>query len=373
MTHTDLTDRKRVRRALHILKLCGVNLSLAALLLAQSGSQPSYQAYLIGRTPGTQQEEHELPDADTDVSVVTTESSTPSDSSTAVYLTFEDDIELAPSSSFEQSSESNSGVSASSSAISRQPIRVPVSSAASEDLRPAAPESTVVPESVQSQEFPAFGNAVSPVARVPNWGDMRTPAEWNRSYKQMQDNDFVQVPAYDLRTLMTPLTELAKTRDDEDTIRMITAKLYYSTRYFGAYNLDAGEFSAIHPGIDLKLADGTPIGSIAGGRVHDVRQDERSLGLHVIIEHRAPDGQTYYSIYGHLDTVTVKKGDNLEAGQYIGNVGMSGNTSGPHLHLQIDRGEPDEEYHAPYWPDHIPSRDEADEFTVNPVSFIRMY
>lgn len=221
--------------------------------------------------------------------------------------------------------------------------------------------------------FPVFDHSVHPFTATPNWGAMTSPAEWNRTYRQMNDADFVRIPAYDLRMLTTPSKSLIKDRYDAETIKILTAKLYYSTRFFGAYNLDATEFTAVHPGIDLKLAADTPIGAVAGGRVHAVRHDEQSLGLHVIIEHHAPDGQTYYSIYGHMETATVKIGDAVTPGMKIGTVGLSGHTTGPHVHLQVDRGEPNETYHEVYWPSVVPTPEEADIHTVNPITFIRQF
>ena len=53
----------------------------------------------------------------------------------------------------------------------------------------------------------------------------------------------------------------------------------------------------------------------------------------VVIEHAG--GVT--SLYGHLQTgLAVHVGDDVVAGQVIGAVGMTGNTTGPHLHLEID-------------------------------------
>ena len=220
-------------------------------------------------------------------------------------------------------------------------------------------------EAARIEEFPPFGHARSPVARVPNWGDMRTPDEWNRNYKQMSDGDFVSVPSYNLKTLTTPMSELLA--DRETNIAAITAKLYYSTRYFGTYNLDAGEFSGSHPGIDLKLAMGTPVGAIGGGRVLSVNSDQ-NLGLHVIIEHRIPFEGTFYSIYGHLGRVSVEEGDDVASGTIIGTVGMTGKTTAPHVHLQVDRGA--KGAHTRYWPQTPPSRSEARQNTVNPIHFI---
>lgn len=247
-----------------------------------------------------------------------------------------------------------------------------VSSAAVQETA-SAPSSVSSVVTEPAPDFPAFGRAVHPVSRIPDWGAMTTPTQWNRTYNQYAGEDFVRTPIYNLQTLTLPMDTLLEKRSDPETIKALTAKLYYSTRFFGAYDLDAGEFSGIHPGIDLKLAENTPVGSIAGGRVHDVRKVAGALGLHVLIEHHAPDGNTYYSIYGHLDRAYVQKGDEIKAGQAVGTVGMTGNTSGPHLHLQIDRGEAGEANHDVYWPTSMPSRNEAERHTVNPITFIRQY
>lgn len=222
-------------------------------------------------------------------------------------------------------------------------------------------------------EFPLFDRTVQPVSRVPNWGAMTKAEQWNRSYEELSEEDFVRVPPYDLNTLTTPMVDLLKDRFNPETIRILTAKLYYSTRFFGKYDIDATEFTAVHPGIDLKLAEGTPIGAIAGGRVHAIRMDEESLGLHAIVEHRAPDGETYYSIYGHMEAALVKAGDTVVPGQTIGHVGMTGHTTGPHIHLQVDHGEPNETFHEIYWPASVPSQGTADAHTVNPIEFIRQF
>lgn len=222
-------------------------------------------------------------------------------------------------------------------------------------------------------DFPAFGNAIYPVSKVPNWGGMHRAAEWNRSYDEMTELDFVDVPAYDMQKLMTPYKNVVNPRNDAE----ITRKLFYSTHYFGKYDLDAGEFTGAHPGIDLKLSLGTPIGSIAGGRVHRV-VNQGPLGLHVIIEHRIGSA-VYYSIYGHMGYAAVKDGDDVKPGQFIGTVGMTGSTTGAHVHLQVDIGHPSSGseqtgyIHEPYSPKIIPSPAEAAKWVVNPITFISEY
>jgi len=249
-----------------------------------------------------------------------------------------------------------------------------------ENTHAAAPQTTVVAQQASSSvrllaqsSFPAFSHAVHPVPEVPNWGAMTSPMQWNRTMADMDDDDFVRVPSYNLENLTIPLNELLEDRMSDKSIRTLTAKLYYSTRFFGAYDLDADEFTSVHPGIDLKLALGAEVGAVAGGRVHDVRVQDEGLGRYVIVEHRAPGGKAYYSIYGHLDEILVTKGQDVIPGQTIGTVGMTGSTTGPHLHLQIDRGTAGEAAHGVYWPAAVPSPAEADKHTINPIEFIRLY
>lgn len=215
--------------------------------------------------------------------------------------------------------------------------------------------------------FPAFGRTVYPVSAVPNWGAMRTAAEWSRSFAQMRVEDFVPVPVYNLQKLLVAFRDLKNPRNDDE----ITRKLFYSTKHFAAYDLDAGEYTAVHPGVDLKLALGTPLGAIAGGRVHAVRTNP-ILGLHVIIEHRHPADGTFYSIYGHLGSARVSAGTGVQPGTVIGTVGLTGKTSGAHVHLQVDRGH-GEATHNPYLPNSLPSPGEADRWTVHPIRFIERY
>ncbi len=213
--------------------------------------------------------------------------------------------------------------------------------------------------------FPAFIGAVHPVSRVPNWGAMRTPAEWNRTYQQMSKKDFVAIPEYNLEVLTIPTKELLKDREKNTPI--LTAKLYYSTRFFSSYSIDAGEFTGMHAGMDFKLPIGTPIGVIGGGRVFSVSQNE-NLGLHVVVEHRIPTKGTFYSIYGHLGTASVQAGQHLAPGAVLGTVGMTGKTTAGHLHLQIDPGQPGQ-YAGAVSPRGL-TLQEALTLTVHPLQFI---
>jgi murein DD-endopeptidase MepM/ murein hydrolase activator NlpD len=87
-----------------------------------------------------------------------------------------------------------------------------------------------------------------------------------------------------------------------------------------------------HSGIDLAAARGTPVMATLPGVV-TVIVSATGYGLHVIIDH----GGGLSTLYGHLNTVVVLSGDDVDAGQIIGTVGSTGNATGPHLHFEIRR------------------------------------
>jgi murein DD-endopeptidase MepM/ murein hydrolase activator NlpD len=91
----------------------------------------------------------------------------------------------------------------------------------------------------------------------------------------------------------------------------------------------------LHAGTDYGAKDGTPILSVADGKV--VFSGHRGgYGNAIIIVHTV-GGKTYASLYGHMwdGHLYVKTGDTVTAGQHIADVGSNGNSTGPHLHFEI--------------------------------------
>lgn len=83
--------------------------------------------------------------------------------------------------------------------------------------------------------------------------------------------------------------------------------------------------------IDFPVSSGTPIYSVADGEVSEAGWLGGG-GNMVIIRHA--DG--YYTAYAHMvEKPIVKAGDKVRAGQLIGLVGSTGNSTGPHLHFEI--------------------------------------
>ena len=85
-----------------------------------------------------------------------------------------------------------------------------------------------------------------------------------------------------------------------------------------------------HTGVDFSAPAGTVVKAVADGVV--VASDSAgAYGINVKIKHA--DGT--YSFYAHLSAKTVFPGAQVKAGRMIGNVGSTGNSSGPHLHFEI--------------------------------------
>lgn len=124
---------------------------------------------------------------------------------------------------------------------------------------------------------------------------------------------------------------------DVDLVMPLTQGSYRLTSHYGhRIHPVFGRYSQ-HTGLDFAAPSGTPIHAIADGVVTHAGQgrDGRS-GMLVIIEHEI-DGAPVWSWYVHMypNGVYVNVGQRVAAGEVIGAVGSYGNSTGPHLHLEI--------------------------------------
>jgi murein DD-endopeptidase MepM/ murein hydrolase activator NlpD len=89
----------------------------------------------------------------------------------------------------------------------------------------------------------------------------------------------------------------------------------------------------MHWGIDLAAPRGTTIVAATDGVV---LRAGPATGYGNAIYIQDADGNV--EIYGHMKYYNVKAGDLVHAGDKIAEVGSEGQSTGPHLHFQIDRG-----------------------------------
>ncbi len=88
--------------------------------------------------------------------------------------------------------------------------------------------------------------------------------------------------------------------------------------------------SSNHRGIDLACPTGTPVYAGADGKI-EIAGWNNSYGYYVVISH----GSGYTTLYAHNSSLLVKVGQYVKRGQQIAKSGSTGNSSGPHLHLEI--------------------------------------
>lgn len=85
-----------------------------------------------------------------------------------------------------------------------------------------------------------------------------------------------------------------------------------------------------HPGVDIATPTGTLVLAAMDGEIHEAGRIG-DYGNAIILNHN----KTYFTLYGHLSQIFVKKGDKIKKGQVIGLSGTSGKSTGPHLHFEV--------------------------------------
>ena len=89
--------------------------------------------------------------------------------------------------------------------------------------------------------------------------------------------------------------------------------------------------AAMHPGIDLAGAYGTPIYATADGTVLRAGWNSGGYGNMVELDH----GRGIVTRYGHMSAVLVHAGDHVTRGEQIGRMGSTGRSTGNHLHYEV--------------------------------------
>lgn len=209
-----------------------------------------------------------------------------------------------------------------------------------------------------------------PIAFVPDWKkNDYVERRQELTYFEIEQDDLIPLPRY------------------SDMKRDFNSLFTYITVFKGAYMDEERTVGAgSHNGVDIRAPMQTPVFNIGHGIVTKVRNDDNNK--YVVVEHRNVKYQNkiwnYYSSYLHLDSVAVNVGDVITKGTVIGKVGMSGITTTPHLHIQIDN---ENAPFYPYWPFSLEDAGSAnmsffdwvtnglnkniiDEYSVDPISFI---
>lgn len=102
----------------------------------------------------------------------------------------------------------------------------------------------------------------------------------------------------------------------------------------GVFTLEFGEssiYQPFHTGLDIAGKKGDPVYAFMPGTVTYAREIFWGYGKHVIIDH----GDNISTVYAHLNTIEVTKGQEILQGQLIGTQGSTGWSTGTHLHFEV--------------------------------------
>ena len=146
------------------------------------------------------------------------------------------------------------------------------------------------------------------------------------------------IPIDDLSTLEGKMKQLEqKIRAYESVLsqRGYTPSLWpivgkLESGFGGRRNPFGGSGYEFHSGQDIDAKTGDPIVAAATGQVTFVGW-QNGYGQLIVIDH----GGSLTTRYGHLSHIDVAQGQTVERGQFIGRVGSTGRSTGPHLHYEI--------------------------------------
>jgi murein DD-endopeptidase MepM/ murein hydrolase activator NlpD len=134
----------------------------------------------------------------------------------------------------------------------------------------------------------------------------------------------------DMAGLSQDMYELV--RELEKRISTISPDVPYGVPVQGVITSYFGEprWHGSHKGLDIAAPIGTPVRTPASGVVIE-SGFKGAYGLTVWIDH----GNGYQTRYAHMGSVAYQVGERINAGQVVGTIGVTGATTGPHLHYEV--------------------------------------
>lgn len=108
---------------------------------------------------------------------------------------------------------------------------------------------------------------------------------------------------------------------------VLPAQGYHLTAGFGQ---TSGLWSSFHTGLDFAAPEGTPIHAVAAGTITSTGWGGAYGNL---TKEKLPDGTLIW--YAHQLEIKVHPGEHVAQGQTIGEIGATGNVTGPHVHIEV--------------------------------------
>ncbi len=161
------------------------------------------------------------------------------------------------------------------------------------------------------------------------------PKQYAEQRLTIEDRRMVEPSAEDLARIEreTGIIRAAFTTWSDLPLKSLQFRLPVRGRisgFFGLRRFFNNEPRQPHSGIDIAAPTGTPVSAPLGGIVMETGEYFFN-GKTVFLDH----GQGLISMFNHLSRILVERGKRVETGEKIGEIGMTGRVTGPHLHWTV--------------------------------------
>lgn len=167
--------------------------------------------------------------------------------------------------------------------------------------------------------------------------DLSIVEKYTQNEEEANTLDLEVAKANVQETVQTAIEEIEQQKEEEERWNALPSingiKLAVTPiegRITSRYGVRSSIRKSTHTGLDISAVQGTAIKVIADGTVTAASYNG-SYGNLVKVDH----GNGVETWYAHTSKMYVKKGDTVKAGDVIAAVGSTGNSTGPHLHLEI--------------------------------------
>ena len=167
--------------------------------------------------------------------------------------------------------------------------------------------------------------------------DLSIVEKYTQNEEEVNTSDLEVAKANVQETVQTAIEEIEQQKEEEERWNALPSingiKLAVTPiegRITSRYGVSSSIRKSTHTGLDISAVTGTDIKVVADGTVISAGYSG-SYGYLVKVDH----GNGVETWYAHTSKMYVKKGDTVKAGNVIAAVGSTGNSTGPHLHLEI--------------------------------------
>jgi murein DD-endopeptidase MepM/ murein hydrolase activator NlpD len=163
--------------------------------------------------------------------------------------------------------------------------------------------------------------------QIESWAGMASPEPEAEGAGDGADNDgaYVYVPMWPRRYSYEIMRDVYRYQS-----HLLPEMIVPTPGWVSRWYIEGAEGEAMHPGVDIVAATGTPVRCALDGEITLAGWDD-IYGNVVRVQHN----DSISTVYGHNQKILVKEGERVAKGQVIARVGNTGRSTAPHLHFEV--------------------------------------